>query len=122
MHHSYNEDFWGAIDDLVRSGNIIIDRPRNSSHPRFPNIIYPVDYGYIDSTKSMDGGGIDIWRGTLEDSTVRAIICTVDLKKRDSEIKLLIGCTEDEICSVYNFHNNTEYMKGLLIYRQEIEV
>lgn len=117
MRHSYNEDFWGAIDDLVRSGNIIIDRPRNSSHPRFPNIIYPVDYGYIESTKSMDGDGIDIWRGTLEDSTVRAIICTVDLMKKDSEIKLLIGCTEDEICKVYDFHNSTEFMKGLLIRR-----
>ncbi len=117
MLHTYNQDFWSAIDALVTSSNIIIDRPCHSTHPRFPNIIYPVDYGYLDNTKSMDGCGIDIWRGTLEDCTVRAIICTVDLKKRDSEIKLLIGCTEDEICSVYNFHNNTEYMKGLLIYR-----
>ena len=32
--------------------------------------------------------------------------------KKDSEIKLLIGCTDDEINTVYEFHNKTEYMKG----------
>ena len=35
-----------------------------------------------------------------------------------SEIKLLIGCTEEEINTVYEFHNSTEYMKGLLIKRE----
>ena len=38
-----------------------------------------------------------------------AIICIVDLMKKDSEIKILIGCTEEE--------NETKYMKGILIRR-----
>ena len=37
--------------------------------------------------------------------------------KRDSEIKLLIGCTKEETERIYAFHNETEYMKGLLIQR-----
>jgi len=43
----------------------------------------------------------------------------VDLMKRDSEIKILIGCTEEEKAIVYRTHNETEFMKGILINRQE---
>lgn len=117
MVQTYSDDFWQAIDTLASSGRIVIDRPKGSTHPRFPHIQYDVDYGYIEHTASMDGGGIDVWRGSLSDEQVNAIICTVDLMKRDSEIKLLIGCTEEEINTVYQFHNGTEFMKGLLIRR-----
>ena len=34
-----------------------------------------------------------------------------------SFIKLLIGCTEEEINTVYEFHNDSEFMKGILIRR-----
>ena len=109
--------FWQAIDKLVSSGKIVIDRTKGSSHPRFPNIIYGLDYGYIENTVSMDGGGIDVWRGSLPNAECDAIICTVDLLKRDSEIKLLIGCTEEEKQIAYKFHNRSEFMKGILIRR-----
>lgn len=113
----YDSDFWGAVDALVSSGKMVIDRPKGSVHPRFPNIKYEVDYGYIENTSSMDGDGIDAWLGSLADKQVNAIICTVDLMKKDSEIKLLIGCTEEEINTVYSFHNSSEFMKGILIRR-----
>ena len=113
----YDKDFWKAVDALVSSGEIVIDRPKGSVHPRFPSIKYEVNYGYIENTSSMDGGGIDVWRGSLPSDEVNAIICTVDLMKKDSEIKLLIGCTEEEIDTVYKFHNDCEFMKGILIRR-----
>ena len=113
----YDNDFWKAVDTLVSSGKIVIDRPKGSVHPKFPNIKYEVDYGYIENTSSMDGGGIDVWLGSLADKQVNAIICTVDLMKKDSEIKLLIGCTEEETNTVYEFHNDSEFMKGILIRR-----
>ena len=113
----YDKDFWKAVDALVSSGEIVIDRPKGSVHPRFPSIKYEVNYGYIENTSSMDGGGIDVWRGSLPSDEVNAIICTVDLMKKDSEIKLLIGCTEEEIDTVYEFHNDNEFMKGILIRR-----
>ena len=37
--------------------------------------------------------------------------------KRDSDIKILIGCTEEEKQLVYQTHNETQYMKGVLIRR-----
>ena len=112
-----NKEFWQAIDTLVSTGRIVIDRPKGSSHPKYSEIRYDVDYGYIKDSTSMDGDGIDVWRGSLPSEEVNAIICTVDLMKKDSEIKLLIGCTEEEIKTVYEFHNNTEFMKGMLIRR-----
>ncbi|MBE6684983.1 MAG: inorganic pyrophosphatase [Ruminococcaceae bacterium] len=119
MLETYNESFWQAIDTLVSSGKIIIDRPKGSTHPRFPEVKYDIDYGYIENTSSMDGGGIDVWRGSLPSNTVGAIICIVDLMKKDSEIKLLVSCTEEEMNTVYEFHNKTEFMKGILIKRQK---
>ena len=113
----YNEDFWKALDELVSNSKIVIDRPRGSAHPRFPNFIYKVDYGYLKDTASMDGGGIDVWVGS-GDKKIDAIMCIVDLLKRDSEIKILVGCSEEEKLEVYKTHNETQYMKGILIRRQ----
>ena len=111
-----NEDFWKALDELVSTSEIVINRPRGSAHPRFPDFIYKVDYGYLKDTASMDGAGIDVWVGSGE-KKVDAVMCIVDLMKRDSEIKILIGCTEAEKLEVYRTHNETQYMKGILIRR-----
>ena len=113
---SYNEEFWNALEALVNRSEIVIDRPKGSAHPRFPNFIYKIDYGYLKNTASMDGAGIDVWVGS-GDKKVDAIMCIVDLMKRDSEIKILIGCTEEEKLEVYKTHNETQYMKGILIRR-----
>ncbi len=110
------EDFWNALDELVNSSEIVIDRPKGSTHPRFPNFIYQVDYGYLKNTTSMDGAGIDVWVGS-GDRKIDAIMCIVDLMKKDSEIKILIGCTEEEKMKIYRTHNETQYMKGVLIRR-----
>ena len=106
-----------AIDKLVTESEIIIDRPKGSIHPRYPDLLYKVDYGYLKDTTSMDGGGIDIWRGTECNQVADGIMCIIDLMKRDSEIKVLIGCTEEEKKIVYQTHNESEHMKGIMIRR-----
>lgn len=113
----YNEEFWCALDELVANSEIVIDRPKGTAHPRFPDFIYKVDYGYLNHTSAMDGGEIDLWVGTDREKKIDAIMCIVDLMKRDSEIKILIGCTEDEKQMIYQTHNETQYMKGVLIRR-----
>lgn len=113
----YDKDFWSALDSLVSNSTIIIDRPKGSIHPKYTDFIYEVDYGYLSDTSSLDNEGIDIWRGTDPAQKINGIICTVDLKKKDSEIKILINCTDAEIQTVYKAHNSTEFMKGILIIR-----
>ena len=114
----YTSEFWAALDKLAETSQIVIDRPKGSAHPRFTQYIYPLDYGYLEGTSSMDGEGIDLWLGTDPAKKLTAILCTVDLIKRDSEIKLLLGCTEEEIQTVLAFHNQSELMRGMLVRRE----
>ena len=115
-----NSDFWRALDRLIAESEIVIDRPKDSRHPKYPDMIYPLDYGYLKNTSSMEGQGIDVWRGSLEAEKLNAIMVIVDLWKRDSEIKLLIGVNSDEAKTIYDFHNNNgEAMQGILISREE---
>lgn len=109
--------FWDALDALAAACERVIDRPRGTVHPKYPSIVYPLDYGYLKNTSSADGEGIDIWLGSDAQQQIDAVIVTVDLLKRDSEIKILIGCTEDEKLLALRAHNETEFMKGLLIRR-----
>jgi len=109
--------FWGANDSLVRESELVIDRPKGTYHPKFPELVYPVDYGYLKNTTSLDGGGIDVYRGSDASGIIDAILGSIDLHKKDSEIKILIGCTRDEKKQILEFHNRNEYMKGLLIER-----
>ncbi len=113
-----NEAFWQALDVLVASSPVVIDRPAHTAHPCHPDMIYPLDYGYLAGTSAMDGGGIDLWRGSDAAGRLDAVICTVDVIKRDAEIKLLIGCTEAEKQTVLAFHNGSGGMKGLLVRRE----
>jgi inorganic pyrophosphatase len=110
-----DEAFWRALESLLADTAIVIDRPKGSRHPDWPKIIYPLDYGYLEDTRAMDGAGIDVWRGSKAEADIVGILCTVDLAKRDSEIKILIGCTEEEIRTVHAFHNADDTMKGILV-------
>jgi inorganic pyrophosphatase len=113
-------DFWDYLDQLRMACEIVIDRPRGSRHPRYPEIIYPLDYGYLAGTTSQDGAGIDLWRGSLEPAGLEAILVTVDLVKQDSEIKLMLGCTTEETQSILDFHNSGQ-MRAVLIPRPRKE-
>jgi inorganic pyrophosphatase len=113
-----NDDFWNYLDRLVAKSKIVIDRPKGSGHPREADLIYPLDYGYLEGTSSADGGGIDVWRGSRKTCELSAVIMTVDLQKRDSEIKILLGCTETEIQIILDFHNNDK-MRATLVRRPQ---
>ena len=110
-------DFWTRLDNLIASKDIVIDRPKGTAHPKYPEILYPLDYGYLKDTSAGDGNEVDVWRGSRKDISLNALICTVDIMKNDTEIKLLVGCTEEEIDIVNTFHNN-EYMSGIVIKRR----
>ena len=109
-------DFWETLDALVGKHVLVIDRPRGSPHPRFPESIYPLDYGYLDDTSGGDGFGIDVWRGSLHETTVVGAVFTVDPLKAETETKILVGCTDEEIETVSRYHN-TFLQRGLLVKR-----
>ncbi|RPJ25497.1 MAG: inorganic pyrophosphatase [Chloroflexi bacterium] len=99
--------FWQAMNALIVTNLIVIDRPKGSSHPRYPAVVYPLDYGYLENTTASDGSGIDVWLGSLNptDKILTGILCTFDTLKRDAEMKLLIGCTAGDLQIIQDFHN-----------------
>lgn len=111
-----NEEFWSALDELVGESEVEIDRTRGSTHPRHPNLRYPLDYGYLRGTRAGDGGGIDVWVGSLPEKTPTAVVLTVDVAKRDGEMKVLLACTEEEIVQVLAVHQ-VGAQSGLLVRR-----
>jgi inorganic pyrophosphatase len=112
-----NIEFWQYLDELLAGSKPVVDRHQGSSHPRFPGQVYPLDYGYLEGTTSIDGGGIDIWIGSRGSEKITGILCTVDLLKRDGEMKLLLGCNEKDVQKILSFVNSHS-MRAVYISRQ----
>ena len=112
-----NAFFWQKLDTLLLSSKLFVDRPRNSSHYKYSNLVYPVDYGYLNDTMSSDQSPIDVFRGSEKSSLVQAIAVSADILKKDCEVKLLVGCSEEEIHDILEFLNQTEFQKAVLLRR-----
>jgi inorganic pyrophosphatase len=100
-----NLDLWEYLQELVSSNEIVIDRPKGSTYHRYPQGTYPVDYGYLNGTTTIDAGGVDIWIGSLGHHQVVGALCCVDLLQKNTELKIIYDCTEDEIQSIIDFVN-----------------
>ena len=113
-------NFWSKLDLLVSATSVVVDRPKGSAHPRIPTLIYPLDYGYLSGTRSGDGHGIDVWIGTLKRRVITGVVCTVDLEKRDTEVKILLGCTRAEQERVLSIHNYGAGHQSAVLVRSQI--
>lgn len=108
-------DGWAA---LIERNGITIDRPAQSPHPRYPEIIYPLDYGYVNDTCSTDGEALDVFVGSAETGLVGAIL-TTDYRQGDREAKLLYNCTPVEVYTAHGFINyDRRLLEGLLVMRR----
>jgi len=114
-----NPTFWRALQKLAEESSLVIDRPQGAAHPQRPDLIYPLDYGYLAGTTAGDGQGIDVWLGRSAERRVTAIACTADLWKRDAEIKILLACDDREIEMIHTFLNQTTGLPCLIIKRNE---
>ena len=109
--------FWEEMSHLAATHSIVIDRPKGKPHPNWGVLIYPLDYGYLEGTSAADGSGIDVWLGSLGNRTLMGILCTYDRFKRDAELKLLVGCTPEDIQTILTFQDSN--MRILYIPRPE---
>jgi inorganic pyrophosphatase len=93
---------WRAWERLLHERGIVIDRPRGSAHPRYPAMIYPLDYGYIPGTVGGDGDEVDVFIGSGAAGLTAALV-THDTRKGDIELKLLWRCTPAEEAAARDF-------------------
>lgn len=115
------EKLFSKLDKIVMSCKVVVDRPKGSKHPRYDDYVYPMDYGYLEGTQSQDGGGIDVWVGSGDKDSITGTLVIVDALKRDSEIKVLLGCNESEMEQALDKSNRGE-MAAVLIKRLDYEV
>ena len=112
---------WEAWERIIDENGIEIDRPIGSVHPKWPEITYPIDYGFVKGTLGTDGGELDIFLGTDTNGLVAAIF-TVDYRRGDRECKLLYNCTPAEIYLVHGFANfEPTKMQGTMVMRRPMK-
>ncbi len=109
-------NYWETLQKIVDNSEIVIDRPKGSAHPRYPEHVYSFDYGELRGTTSQDGAGIDIWIGSKRGEEVVGAINVIDSIKKDSEIKVLLGCTNEDMDVILECHNRGG-TSGILIKR-----
>jgi len=116
MEFQNNALFWQKIDSLFFSSEIVLNRPKDSVHPVYSNLIYPVDYGYLKDTISSNTDGVDVFIGSAKKKrSIETIIIAADILKKDIEIKIVWGCSEEEIKKILLFLNQTDFQKTVVI-------
>jgi inorganic pyrophosphatase len=96
---------WDQLDELIANGRVVIDRPRGRPHPKVAEYVYPLDYGYVLDSDGGDGEGLDVWVGSDTRRKVTAVFCTVDLAKRNTEVKVAWSCSDTKIDVIQAFYD-----------------
>ncbi len=117
MELENNAYFWQKIDMLLLSSDTVIDRKKNTTHPTYNNLVYPVDYGYLRDTMADSQEHISVYVGSKSNNMVEAIIVCADILKKDIEVKLVVGCTDEEENAILEFLNQTDFQKSIIIRR-----
>ncbi len=72
---------------IGKTFTVTIDRQMGTSHPKYPQNIYPINYGYVEGIKAPDGDFQDVYVlgvGTPLETFVGEIIAIVT---RDNDIE-----------------------------------
>ena len=72
---------------------MIVDRPLGSSHPNYPDIIYPINYGYIPGLMAADGDEQDVYLLGVDHplETYTGLIIAILKRADDVEDKLVMA-------------------------------
>ena len=112
---------WKEWEKLIEAEGIHVERPSGSVHPSHPEIVYPIDYGYVPGTLGTEGDELDIFVGSATNGLVAAII-TTDYRRGDRECKLIYNAAPAEIYLVNGFINfDRSLMHGELIMRYPMQ-
>lgn len=77
---------------LGRTVRVVVDRPLGSVHPRWPDLVYGVNYGELPGTLSGDGHPIDAyllgWDVPMQEA--KGVVAAVIVREDDAEDKLVV--------------------------------
>ena len=77
------------------SVTVTIDRPLGSAHPKYPDMVYPVNYGYVKGVMAADGEEQDAYVIGVEEAVKEftGILIAVIHRRDDVEDKWVV-CPE----------------------------
>ena len=120
------------IEEFVKRTEMIgktvkgkIDRPAGSRHPQYNDLVYPVNYGYVEGVPGGDGEDQDVYvlgaDAPLKEFEGRVI--AVYHRFDDAEDKWIVALdgedrADDEILKAIDFQE--KFFKGALIRRQNV--
>lgn len=116
-NYENNAFFWQKVDSLYLSGTRKIIKKKGEIHDTFKNLVYPLDYARIEDMKSVSGHGVAVYLGSENRNKVSALVVAADILEKELDVKVLAGCTEEEIEEVLRYLNQTEFQKTVLIKR-----
>lgn len=96
---------WVSRMDLFRllgeSVTVIVDRPLGTTHPNHKDIIYPVNYGYIENLLTGDGEEQDAYILGVDErvDTFRGTVIAIIHRLDDVEDKLVVAPTNMKFTS-----------------------
>lgn len=109
-----NRKYLGTIVDVV------VDRPLNSSHPKYPDRIYEVNYGYVPNTVSGDGEELDVYILGVDYpvNEFRGKVIAILHRVNDNDDKLIVvkddqNYSDEEIREKVNFIE--QYFESIII-------
>lgn len=114
-----NAYFWQKLDTLILSLDYNKKRVEGDVHPNYPNLVYPMEYGYLVDPDHDDQVAVRAFRGSLASRRCDAIIVGVDILQKGMDIKCLLGCTQEEQIKILEFLNQTAFQKTVLIRRND---
>ncbi len=95
------------------SVTVTVDRPLGSRHPQWPDMLYPVNYGYVEGVRGGDGGRQDAYILGLDKpvGSFTGKLVAVVHRLNDPEDKWVVmpegmDCTDDEILDKLHFREH----------------
>lgn len=114
-----------AYSYLGKTVEIKIDRPLGSVHPKHPDMIYPINYGYIPNVISGDGEELDVYLLGVDvpvDTYTCKIIAIIH-REDDAEDKLVavpidMKFNKEQIEKAVHFQER--YFKSIIEFKKDI--
>ncbi len=116
----YNPSLWDALEELISNNTYSIQQKRGSHTQDQPDLVFPFDYGHLTDKSISESADVKIWLGSKNEYSVDALILKADLKKQETAIELLIGCTRADCLEIDQFHTSNS-IHSLLIERGDLQ-
>ena len=97
-----------------------VDRPMGSAHPDYPDMIYPINYGYVDGIFAADGEEQDVYIFGVDEplETYEGKVIAIYHRTNDNEDKWIVSIdgrdySDAEILKAIHFQE--QYFEGSLV-------